>query len=164
MFDAYRQVLRIPGARAFLTAGFLLRLPLAMYPVGLVLLISLSTGDYARGGLLTAAYILGLAAGNQLLSGIADRRGQRVVLLPTGVVHALAVLTLVVLVQTSAPVTAEAGASAAVGLSCVPVGSLVRARWVTALRTAPGELGTALSLESALDVVRLVVGPLLAAA
>ncbi len=164
MFDAYRQVLRVPGARAFAAAGFLLRLPLAVYPVGLVLLVSLSTGDYARGGLLTAAYILGLAVGNQLLSGLADARGQRAVLLPAAAVHALAVLALVVLVQTGAPVAAQVVAGAALGLSFVPVGALVRARWVAALRTAPGELGTALSLESALDEVSFVVGPLLAAA
>src|SRR3954451_6347042 len=163
MFDAYRQVLRVPGARAFAAAGFLLRLPLAVYPVGLVLLVSLNTGDYARGGLLTAAYILGLAVGNQLLSGLADARGQRFVLLPAAAVHALAVLTLVALVQRTAPVPAQVVAGAAVGLSFVPVGALVRARWVAALRTAPGELGTALSLESALDEISFVVGPLLAA-
>lgn len=53
MFDAYRRVLKVPGAIGFTMAGLLLRLPLAVYPVGVVLLVALGTGDYAGGGLLT---------------------------------------------------------------------------------------------------------------
>ncbi len=64
MFSAYRAVFRAPGSAAFCTAGFLMRLPLAIYPLGLVLLIALRTHHYGFAGVLAAAYILGSAPGN----------------------------------------------------------------------------------------------------
>ena len=164
MLDAYRQVLTVPGARAFTLAGLLLRLPLAMYPVGLVLLAAVGTGDYARGGLLTAAYIVAGAVGGPLLSSLADRRGQRAVLLPAALTHAAAVATLVSLAAGGAPLAAQVAVAGVVGLTFVPVGALVRARWVHALDGGRGELGTALSLEATLDEVTFVLGPLVAAA
>ena len=164
MFDAYRRVLSIPGASAFTLAGLLLRLPLAVYPVAVILFISLGTGDYGRGGLLTASYIVGGVVGNPVLSRIADRAGQRAVLMPSAVSHMLALLALVVSVRTGSPVVVQVFASAAVGVSFVPVGALVRARWVSALRGSSTALGTALSLESTLDEVTFVLGPLLATA
>ena len=164
MFDAYRRVLTVPGASAFTLAGSLLRLPLAVYPVAVVLFVSLGTGDYGRGGLLTASYIVGGVVGNPVLSRIADRAGQRAVLLPAAIVHVLALFALVVSVRTGAPIVVQVFTAAAVGVSFVPVGALVRARWVSALRGSSAALGTALSLESTLDEVTFVVGPLLATA
>lgn len=95
---------------------------------------------------------------------MADRAGQRAVLLPAAGVHVLTLLALVVSVRTASPVVVQVFAAAAVGVSFVPVGALVRARWVNALRGSSTALGTALSLESTLDEVTFVLGPLLATA
>ena len=45
-FARYRQVLSDRGAVAFSLAGFVARLPLSMTGIGIVLLVSLTTGSF----------------------------------------------------------------------------------------------------------------------
>ena len=52
---AYQQVLADSEARRFTLAGLIARLPISMTGIGIVLLVSLSTGSFGRAGLITAA-------------------------------------------------------------------------------------------------------------
>jgi MFS family permease len=161
MFDAYRTVFRAPGAPAFAAAGLVMRLPIALLPLGIVLIISARTGHYGFAGVLSATYILGAAPGNPLLARVVDRYGQRRVLLPATAVTLAALVLLAVLLKVGAPDPALVPPTFVVGFSYVSVGSLVRARWSLVLSGRP-ELSTAYSVESVLDEVIFVVGPLLA--
>ena len=58
MPNSYVAVLRRPGAAAFVAAGFVGRLPISMVPLGIVLLVTASGGNYALAGALSAAYAL----------------------------------------------------------------------------------------------------------
>jgi len=51
----YREVLSDRRAVAFSLAGFVARLPMSMTGIGIVLLVSLTTGSFGLAGLLTAA-------------------------------------------------------------------------------------------------------------
>ena len=76
--------------------------------------------------------------------------------------HAAAVVALAVLVRTSAPALAAGRARPCCSVSrYLSVGSLVRARWAYVLDGRP-ELATAMSLESVLDELIFVIGPLIA--
>ena len=161
MFERYRAVFRIPGAVAFSAASFVLRMPIAIYPIGIVLIISARDGRYGFAGVLSACYIFGNAVGTPLLAVLTDRLGQRRVLLPAGAVHVAGVLALALLVRTDAPNWLLTVPAVIFGVSYVSVGSLVRARWSHQLAGRP-ELATALSLESVLDELIFVVGPLIA--
>ncbi|MDT4940395.1 MAG: hypothetical protein QOJ34_484, partial [Pseudonocardiales bacterium] len=77
MFETYRSVFRIPGARAFCAASFIARMPLAMYALGIVLAISARDGKYGFAGVLSAIYVFGNAVGVPVLSILVDRLGQR---------------------------------------------------------------------------------------
>jgi MFS family permease len=134
-----------------------------MYPVALVLLVSLRTGTYGLGSALTAAYILGGAAGNPLLSRVADRAGQRAVLLPACIAHLAALGSLLVLAGRAAPSPGFLVVAAVLtGLTFPPVGALVRARWAGLPGSSPHQLGTGLAVESTFDEITFVVGPVLA--
>jgi MFS family permease len=163
MFSAYRAVFRAPGSAAFCAAGFVMRLPIALYPIALVLLISLRTHHYGFAGVLSGAYVVGSAPGTPVSARLADRFGQVRVLLPATAVHAASVMTLVVLVEAHAPDWSLLPPVVLAGLSYLSVGSLIRARWSYVLAGRP-ELATAYSLESTLDEVLFVIGPLLATA
>ena len=76
---------------------------MAIYPIGIVLIVSARTGRYGFAGVLSACFILGSAPGNPYLARLVDRHGQRRVLVPASVVHAVAVLTLAVLLQAARP-------------------------------------------------------------
>jgi MFS family permease len=157
----YRAVFRTPGSAAFCAAAFVMRMPIAIYPLGIVLIISARDGRYGFAGVLSACYIFGSAVGLPLLSVLVDRHGQRRLILPCGAVHAAAVVALAVLLRTSAPDWLLVVPAVVFGFSYLSVGSLVRARWANLLDGRP-ELSTALSVESVLDEVIFVVGPLIA--
>ncbi len=161
MLDTYRTVFRAPGTRSFASAGFVMRLPIAILPLGIVLIISARTGHYGFAGVLSATYVLGAAPGNPLLARLVDRHGQRRVLLPATVVTLAAIGLLAVLLKAGAPDPALLAPTFLIGFSYVSVGSLVRARWSLVLAGRP-ELSTAYSVESVVDEVIFVVGPLIA--
>ena len=88
LIQRYRTLFRAPGAAAFCCASFVQRMPVAMYPLGIILIIAARDGRYGFAGVLSALYLLGNAAGSPVLAGLADRHGQRRVLLPGAAVHA----------------------------------------------------------------------------
>jgi MFS family permease len=161
MFGRYRTVFRLPGAAAFCAASFVMRMPLAMYALGIVLIISAREGKYGFAGLLSACYVFGNAVGTPVLSVLVDRYGQRQLLLPVGVVHAGSGIAFALMLKTGTPDWTLVPPAIVFGLSYLPVGSLVRARWSNLLDGKP-ELSTALSVESVLDEVIFVLGPLIA--
>lgn len=161
MLATYRSAFRVPGAAGFCAAGFVMRLPLAIYPLGLVLIVSAHTGRYGFAGVLAGVYVAANGVGNPVLARLVDRLGQRRVLLPASAVHAAAALVLGVLLHQRAPQWSYLLPATVLGFSYLSVGSLVRARWSYVLGGRP-ELGTAYSLESTLDEVIFTLGPLVA--
>ena len=160
LFAPYRAVLGTPGALRFSAAGFVFRMPIAMLGLGCVLLVAGTSGSYGVAGAVAATVALVQALTAPLLARLVDRVGQRRVLLPALAGHAAGFAALVTLTQTGAPTVLLFPAAALYGAAYLPIGSLVRARWAYALDSAAG-LQTAYSLESVLDEVIFVLGPVL---
>ena len=70
---AYGQVLRLPGARSFVAAGILARFPRATLSLGIILLVSATTGSFASAGLVVAPLVGGMAIAAPLWSCPARR-------------------------------------------------------------------------------------------
>jgi predicted MFS family arabinose efflux permease len=160
MLGPYVRVLRTPGALAFSGSGLVARLPMSMFGIGIVLAISVTEGTYGRAGLVAGAALLAQAAAAPLQARIADRIGQRRMLVPVLALHALGLGSFILLVG-RAPLIALLATSALAGATLPSFGSLVRARWAR-LHTGTPRLHTAYALESVLDEVVFVVGPVLA--
>lgn len=163
MLDSYRAAFRAPGSAAFCAASFVMRLPIAIYPLTLVLIVSAHTGQYGFAGVLAGVYVGANGIGNVVLARLVDRFGQRRMLLPASAVHVAATIGLAVLIETGAPQWSFVGPTIVSGFAYLAVGSLVRARWSHAWGRSP-ELSTAYSLESTLDEVIFTTGPLVATA
>jgi MFS family permease len=161
MLDTYRAAFRVPGSVAFCAAGFVMRIPIAIYPIGLVLIVSARNGHYGFAGVLSGVYVIANGVGNPALARLSDRFGQRRLLIPASVLHAVATVVLAVCVVEKWPDWTLVAPTALAGLAYLSVGSLVRARWSFVL-AGREELGTAYSLESTLDELIFVVGPLIA--
>src|SRR5438270_10198036 len=78
----YADIFRIPGAWRFSAAALIGRMPMSMFGLGTVLLISAETGKYGIAGAVSAAGSLGYAFVTPLIARLMDSRGQRRVLLP----------------------------------------------------------------------------------
>jgi MFS family permease len=161
MLKTYRAVFREPGTAAFCAAGFVMRMPIAIYPIGMVLLISTRTGHYGFAGLLSGVYVAANGVGNPVLARLVDRYGQSQVLLPASALHVAGVITVCVLSWLHSPQWTLLPPTVVAGFALLGVGSLVRARWSFVL-AGRSELTTAYSLESTLDEVIFTLGPLLA--
>ncbi|WP_426996199.1 MFS transporter [Pseudarthrobacter sp. N5] len=165
---------RLPAlaGKGFIPLGLFARLPLAMLTVGALTLITSVSGSYATGGMAAGAVGIGSALGAPVIGALADRLGQRPVLLFAAVFNALAVLAVVFAAYTI-PGVDDFGAAAPVfaaaviaGASCPQVGPLARVRWMAL--TSQGsrdnkstDLDTALSYESTADELTFVLGPAL---
>ena len=132
-----------------------------MMGLGIVMMTSMLYGSYGWAGALTAANGLAWAAGNAILSWLTDRHGQARVMLPAAVISALALVGLIVAAWLRAPVwVLFPPAIIAGGMGGSP-GAMVRARWNHVL-TDPQQLHTAFALESTLDEVTYIIGPVVA--
>lgn len=163
MFKVYRSLLSIPHARAFVLAGFVARLSISMRALGAVLMVSQLTGSYALAGAIAAAALLGEAVASPRLGRLVDRYGQRRVLLVSVAVHTAGTLALVLSAQLSAPTWMLFATAALSGSAALQVGSLVRARWSALVEDSPA-LEAAFALESTLDELIFVLGPVLVTA
>ncbi|MFG2329455.1 MFS transporter [Streptomyces sp. NPDC048604] len=159
----YGQLLRTPGALSFLLPGFLARQPFAMLTIGIVLLVQHTTGSYGSAGAVAAVTGVSMALFAPQSGKLADRFGQRAVLVPGVLIHTAAVAALVTLALAGAPMWALLLAAVPTGASVPQIGPMVRARWAAKLDGNP-LMPTAAAWESVTDEFTFVVGPVLATA
>src|SRR5579871_6547833 len=154
----YADIFRVPGAWRFSAAGIIGRMPMAMFGLGTVLLISAATGKYGVAGAVSAVGSLGYALSAPQIARLVDTRGQRQVLLPLLTVFTAATAALIVTVELQAPTWAFFLAGAVAGSTMPSLGTLVRARWSVLLAGSP-RLHAAFSFESVADELCFVIGP-----
>ena len=160
MRNPYSQLLAIKGTRGFVSAGFVGRLPMSMMGLGTVLLVQSSTGSYGVAGAVAACLAIASSAAAPLVGRWIDRLGQARVLLPSLAVHTVGLLTLLAAAHWRTPRWSLFATATITGIAIPPVSSCVRARWaLVAPDTA--RLQVAYALESVLDEVIFIVGPVL---
>ena len=149
---------QIPGAWRFSTAAVIGRMPMSMFGLGTVLLISSVTGKYGVAGAVSAAGSLGYAFSSPRVARAVDSHGQRRILLPLLTVFAVATALLIVTVQLQLPTWAFFLPGAIAGATMPSLGAMVRARWSVLLAGSP-QLHAAFSFESVADELCFIVGP-----
>ncbi|MFB6980028.1 MFS transporter [Streptomyces scopuliridis] len=179
----YGRLLRTPGAWTFLLPGFAARQPFAMLTIGIVLLVQHTTGSYGSAGAVAAVTGVSMALFAPQGGKLADRFGQRAVLVPGVLLHTVSVTALIVLALADAPVWALFLAAVPTGASVPQIGPMVRSRWAAVLGGSPSGPGpgsgagagsrprgdasllpTAAAFESVTDEFTFVIGPVLATA
>ena len=154
----YAEIFEIPGAWRFSTAAIIGRMPMSMYGLGTVLLISSVTGKYGVAGAVSASGSLGYAFTSPRVARAVDSHGQRRILLPQLAVFAVATALLIVAVQLQLPTWAFFVPGAIAGATMPSLGAMVRARWSVLLAGSP-RLHAAFSFESVADELCFIVGP-----
>ncbi|GGS67484.1 MFS transporter [Streptomyces cinerochromogenes] len=159
--DTYRRVIGLTGP-LLPCVSFLGRLPTATIQFGSVLLVARTSGSLGAAGLTGGALALGQVACGPLVGRLADRHGQRPVVLAFSLAGALAVAALVTGALAGLPTPVLALLGAAAGATVPLVGPLARARLIALARRADAPetvVGAALSFESTLDELSFVLGP-----
>jgi MFS family permease len=161
---SYRRLLRLSGP-AYVVVAFLGRLPLAMSQLATLLLVAGSTGSYGAGGASAGALAVANALGSPVAGALADRLGQRRVVLVQSAAGSACLLALVVLADAGVSWPVQAAVAALAGLTMPQVGPLARVRWrpITAGTGAEQRrlVDAAFSYEGAADEASFVLGPAL---
>jgi MFS family permease len=154
----YAEIFRVPGAWQFSAAAVIGRMPMSMFGLGTVLLISAETGKYGVAGAVSAVGSFGYAFTTPLSARLVDSHGQRRILLPLLTVFASATALLILAVQLRLPTWVFFLPGALAGSTMPSLGAMVRARWSVLLAGSPW-LHAAFSFESVADELCFVVGP-----
>lgn len=149
----------------YFPVAFVARLPFAMMTVGVLALVVAARGSVALGGLTSAAVGLGVVVAGPVLGDLADRYGQRRVLVPVGLANGilLAVFPLVVAAGTSDALLL--GSAAAIGLTGPQTAAMSRSRVMALIGTRVDPerrertFSRAMAYESAADETAFVIGP-----
>ena len=163
---SYRELMRIAGP-AYILVAFLGRIPLAMSQMGTLILVGTTTGQYALGGAAAGGLAIANAIGAPLAGRIADRIGQRPVVLVQSLVGALGLIAIVLAVSNDFHATAVIAISAGAGFTMPQVGPLARVRWLPITRDVGDQrrlVDAAFSYEGAADEASFVLGPALVGA
>ncbi|WP_341230489.1 MFS transporter [Nocardioides salarius] len=162
--SSYRRLIALAGPTYVLVA-FLGRLPLAMSQLGTLLLVSTASGSYGLGGLSAGALAVANALGAPAAGSLADRIGQRPVVLVQSLLGATGLLLLVATVGGDAGDATVVAVAAATGLAMPQVGPLARVRWRPLTSgTGPQQrrlVDAAFSYEGAADEASFALGPAL---
>ena len=163
MPEAYRALLRVPGAPALILSGLVGRLPIGMTSLAMLLLIREATGSFASAGAVAACYAIGGGLAAPIQGRLVDRFGQRAVLVPSALINASAIAGFVAVADSSVPDWVLLGLAAIAGASIPPLSACMRALWSSLLGQGP-RLDTAYAVEAVLTEVFFIGGPLLTAA
>ncbi|MGC4112549.1 MAG: MFS transporter [Nocardioides sp.] len=160
MFARYVRILRVPGALRFSGSALVARLPISMDTIGIVLLVTAVGRSYGLAGAMSATYLLAAAVLAIPQARLVDRVGQGLVLTLAALVFAASMTSFVVVVHTGGPEWAAFATALVAGGAFPQVGACVRTRWSHVLDERP-DIDTAYALESSVDEVVFIAGPIL---
>jgi MFS family permease len=158
---AYRALLRIVGP-AYILVAFLGRIPLAMSQLGVLVLVSETTGRYGVGGAAAGILAIANAAGSPLFGALTDRIGQRPVVLVQSLAGAAGLAAIVAVTDPDASQALIFVMAGLTGFFLPQVGPLARVRWRPITRDARDQrrlVDAAFSYEGAADEASFVLGP-----
>jgi MFS family permease len=162
MVAKYRTVLSLPGcARVFATA-LIGRLPQGMSSLAILLLVHSHTRSYVAAGIAVGACAFATAASAPVEGRLVDRFGRRRVLVPSAIGQAMAFVGLVVAADARTDAVVLIALAAVAGALLPPIAPSMRAL-LREIVVDPGQRETAYSLESVIQELIWISGPLLVA-
>jgi MFS family permease len=161
---SYRRLFSLAGP-LYVAIAFVGRLPLAMAQMGTLLLVADTTGSYGLGGAAAGALAVANAVGAPVAGSLADRVGQRPVVLVQSVLGGLGLLALVALAHAQVAPWLVVTVAGLAGAAMPQIGPLARVRWRPITRDQkhhqPRLMDAAFSYEGAADEASFVLGPAL---
>ena len=162
-FARYTAILEMPELKGAIAASVIGRLPIGMAGLALMLASQETTGSFATAGIITGAYIAGLAFLAPLLGRSIDRSGPRRVLAACGIAYPAMLCMLIASLRFGAPVPLALAIAFLAGACYPPITVCMRA-FLRQRLTDEALLSASFSMESLLIESIFILGPMLVAA
>jgi MFS family permease len=146
-----------------LALSVLARLPLGINALAIVLLMRHEGYSFGAAGAAAGAMAIGVGGSGPYISRLIDRHGQRPVLAPLALGHAVALTLIIVVALSHAPQGAVIATALLAGIAFPPIGAVMRPLWPRLLADRPELLTTAFALDAAIVELSFVAGPLITA-
>lgn len=161
----YARLFSFEGTRAFCISGAIARLPISMMGLGIVLALNHIYNNWTIAGTMSAAYVLSQAAVTPLYAKLFDRFGQRKVGTLALSAQVVAMLSFAIATLIHVPLPILFVLAILMGVTQFAFGALVRTRWAYTLKSQSDDtlLNVAYALESGIDEIVFIFGPILAA-
>ncbi len=156
----YRTLFADRELRRIVLSSILPRLPVGMNALGLTLLVQSQTASFTRAGMVSAAYMCALAIQAPIIGRYVDQNSPRAVMLPLGLLHAIALLLLVFAVTQQAPLPLVLAAAFFAGVVFPPISMTIRAMYRKSGMADP-QKQSAFAVESVIMETCFILGPLL---
>ena len=165
VFSQYSRLFSFNGAKAFCVAGAIARLPMSMIALGIVLALNHLYNNWTIAGAMSASYVLAQAAVTPVYAKLFDRFGQRKVGVIALSAQVIAMISFACAALFKVPLVLLFVLAIVMGVTQFAFGALVRTRWAYTLRAENDDslLNVAYALESGIDEIVFILGPILAA-
>ena len=161
----YKRLFSLNGAKSFCVAGAIARLPMSMIALGIVLALNHLYNNWTVAGAMSASYVLAQAAVTPVYAKLFDRFGQRKVGVIALTAQVVAMISFAFAALFRVPLALLFVLAIVMGVTQFAFGALVRTRWAYSLRAESDDslLNVAYALESGIDEIVFILGPILAA-
>jgi MFS family permease len=159
--NAYLQLLRSPAVRGQALAGLIAQVTQGSAAIGIILVVRAEHGSVALGGAVAGALSIAAGLARPVQGRLIDRRGPKGVIALCGVLHAAALIGVVVLAEVHAPGICLVAAGALAGVALPPISTSMRVIWGTG--SAVAQRTAAYSLVYLTQELSILTGPLLLA-
>lgn len=165
VFSQYSRLFSFNGAKAFCVAGAIARLPMSMIALGIVLALNHLYNNWTIAGAMSASYVLAQAAVTPVYAKLFDRFGQRKVGVIALSAQVIAMISFAFAALFKVSLVLLFVLAIVMGVTQFAFGALVRTRWAYTLRAEDDDslLNVAYALESGIDEIVFILGPILAA-
>lgn len=165
IISKYSRLFSLSGAKAFCISGAIARLPMSMIGLGIVLALNHLYNNWTIAGAMAASYVLAQAAVTPVYAKLFDRFGQRKVGVIALSAQVIAMISFAFAALFRVPLALLFVLAIAMGVTQFAFGALVRTRWAYTLRAEDDDslLNVAYALESGIDEIVFILGPILAA-
>ena len=161
----YKRLFSLNGAKSFCVAGAIARLPMSMIALGIVLALNHLYNNWTVAGAMSASYVLAQAAVTPVYAKLFDRFGQRKVGVIALTAQVVSMISFAFAALFRVPLALLFVLAIVMGVTQFAFGALVRTRWAYSLRAESDDslLNVAYALESGIDEIVFILGPILAA-
>jgi MFS family permease len=159
----YSEFFRLPDVTMLVVVALLSRMPIGMVGLAMLMFVREALGSYALAGSISGIYFVAMAVSAPVQGRLIDRKGPRLTLWVTGIVHPLALAAILAAGMAGLPFGFLAASAACAGAFAPPITVLTRTLWRHRF-SSEEDRRRAFAIDAVMIEINFTLGPAIIAA